>query len=131
MKCESTKLKNIIFNKLYQDLKNVEIIPYQNSIWFIDREKKYWYFEYEKSGTLWWRYVFFEDFFHLFSLKENKYEPILSEWAEEVLNYKVKASLKSNGVMTMAAEEVCKVNASHYQRFKILPPVEDVLNQNN
>ena len=41
------KLKKIIFDKLYNDLKNVEIIPYQNSIWFIDRENKFWYFEYK------------------------------------------------------------------------------------
>ena len=60
----SDGLKQVIFKKLYMDLKGVEIIPYNNSIYFIDREKKYWYFEYEKNGELWWRYGFF---FQIFS----------------------------------------------------------------
>jgi hypothetical protein len=65
----------------------VEIIPYVDSIWFIDRDKKYWYFEYEsKMEFLWWRDSFFEDFFILFSLEVNEFQPILSEWVEEVLN---------------------------------------------
>ncbi len=85
----SDKLKKVIFKKLYEDLSHVEIIPYQNSIWFIDRKNEYWYFEYEKSGTLWWRYYFFEGFFNLFSLELDDYQPIISEWVEEVLNYKV------------------------------------------
>ena len=40
----SERLKKVIFDKLYNDLFNVEIIPY-NNIWFIDRDNKYWYFE--------------------------------------------------------------------------------------
>ena len=43
-------LKKIIFKKLYQDLSNVEIITHNESIWFIDRENKYWYIIYEKNG---------------------------------------------------------------------------------
>jgi hypothetical protein len=91
------RLKNIIFKKLYEDLSNVEIIPYNNSIWFIDREKKHWYFEYEKSGILWWRYDFFKNFFNLFSFEKNDYEPIISEWVEEVLNYKVETTYSQCG----------------------------------
>ena len=73
----SDRLKQVIFKKLYMDLKGVEIIPYNNSIYFIDREKKYWYFEYEKNGELWWRYDFFSNFFRLFSLKPNDYSIIM------------------------------------------------------
>ncbi len=83
------KLKKIIFKKLYKDLSNAEIIPYQNNIWFIDREKKYWYLEYKRIGDLWWRHDFFENFFFMFSLKRTKYEPLICEWVEEVLNRKV------------------------------------------
>ena len=89
----SDKLKKFIFKKLYKDLSNVEIIPHKDSIWFIDRENEHWYFEFEKSGTLWWRYYFFEDFFKIFSLESNVYKSIISEWVEEVLNCKVNTTV--------------------------------------
>jgi hypothetical protein len=85
------KLKKIIFNKLYKDLSKAEIIDFNDSIWFIDRDNKYWYFEYEKVGRLYWRYDFFPNFFSVFSLERNEFEPIMSEWIEEVLNCKVNA----------------------------------------
>ena len=67
----SEKLKSVIFDKLYQDLKHCEIIPYDGSIYIIARDNKFWYFEYDKGGTLWWRYDFFNTFFELFSLTYN------------------------------------------------------------
>lgn len=80
-------LKKIVFKKLNQDLSKVEIILSENqSIWFIDRANKYWYFELEKSGKLWWRYEFFTDFFPLFCLEVNEFQPLLSEWVEGILN---------------------------------------------
>jgi hypothetical protein len=106
------KLKKIIFNKLYKDLSKAEIIDFNDSIWFIDRENKYWYFEYEKVGRLYWRYDFFPNFFSVFSLESNEFESIISEWIEEVLNCKVHA--KSSGFLCNNSwvEEVldCKVN---------------------
>ena len=83
------RLKRIIFNKLYKDLSNAEIIYYDDSIWFIDRNEKYWYFEFEKNGKLWWRKLFFINFFTFFSMERSEFEPIISEWVEEVLNSKV------------------------------------------
>jgi hypothetical protein len=83
------RVKEIIFKKLYMDLSKSEIIPYKDGIWFINRDKKYWYLEYKKNGALWWRYDFFENFFFMFSLKREDYEPIICEWVEEVLNYKI------------------------------------------
>ena len=123
------KLKKIIFDKLYMDLKNVEIIPYNDSIWFIDRENKYWYLEYEKSGFLWWNYRFFSKFFILFSL-EDDYQPIIAEWVEEVLNCKINTTVLDRLVNQRRVEEVlnCKVNTT----FKVLQDykvrVEKVLN---
>ena len=102
------RLKKIIFNKLYEDLKNVEIIPYKDSIWFIDREKKYWYLEYEKSGHLWWRYQFFTIFFLLFSLEQSEYERVIADWVEEVLN--------------------SRVNTTQIETYWQIPLVEEVLN---
>ncbi len=126
----SDKFKKFIFKKLYKDLSNVEIIPYKDSIWFIDRENEHWYFEYEKSGTLWWRYYFFEDFFKIFSLESNVYQSIISEWVEEVLNHKVETTQWSAIPGAFQVEEVlnCKVETTlPVSRFQI-ELVEEVLN---
>jgi hypothetical protein len=108
------KLKKIVFEKLYEDLSKVEIIHHEDSIWFIDREQKYWYFEYEKSGVLWWRYDFFIDFFTLFSSGRSEFESVLSEWVEEVLNCKVNTSEKDWLEYFNEVEGVlnCKVNTT-------------------
>jgi hypothetical protein len=86
------KLKKIIFDKLYMNLSDAEVIECNGSTFIIDREEKYWYIECENSGKLWWRYDFFEDFFLLFSIGKSEYKPIITEWVEEVLNCKVIAS---------------------------------------
>jgi hypothetical protein len=83
------RLKKFIFKKLAKDLSHVEVIPYKGSIWFIDRDRKYWYLELENDGTLWYREEFFDRFFQAFSLEHDDYEPIIAEWVEEVLNHKV------------------------------------------
>jgi len=91
----SDRLKDIIFKKLYKELSKVEIIPYKDSVYFIDRDNEYWYFEYEKKGKLWWRYNFFLNFFVLFSLEPHEYEKVMGEWVEEVLNCKVNTTSNS------------------------------------
>lgn len=80
------RLKQVVFKQLYKELGNAEIISYKDSIWLIDREKEHWYFEFEKSGRLWWRYYFFNSFFTIFSLEPKDFEPILASWVEEILN---------------------------------------------
>ena len=81
----NANLKKILFRELDKRLKDAEIIPFEDSIWFINRENKYWYFEYEKTGELWWRYDFFMNFFALFSMKPGEFQPIISSWVEDVL----------------------------------------------
>ena len=112
------KLKELIFNKLYKKLRNVEIIPYNNSIWFIDREKEYWYFEFDTSGTLWWRYHFFTSFFEMFSMTRNEFTPILSDWVEEVLNHKVSTTFKSAQNNLWRVEEVLNHKVSTTMAIK-------------
>ncbi len=90
----SDRLKQVIFKRLYKELGNAEIIPYNNSIWFIDRNERYWYFELENNGNLYWRYNYFTNFFSWFSLEPNQFEPIISEWVEEVLNHKVSTTIR-------------------------------------
>jgi hypothetical protein len=126
------RLKKIIFDKLNEDLSTVEIIVAENkSIWFIDRANKYWYFELEKSGKLWWRYEFFIDFFILFSLKTDEFQPLLSEWVEGVLNCRVSATLFGRLGIFSAVEGVlnCRVSATIGDHAIALNQVEGVLNQ--
>ncbi len=126
----SSRLKQVIFKKLYMDLKGVEIIPYSNSIYFIDREKKYWYFEYEKNGELWWRYGFFSKFFRLFSLESNDYSIIMGEWVEEVLNCRVSSTGELVRQSDLTVEEVlnCRVSSTKMVTFRNWHRVEEVLN---
>ena len=124
------RLKKLIFRKLYEDLSQVEIIQYKNSIWFIDRVEEYWYFEYQKSGVLWWRYQFFDNFFQLFCLDKEDYESIICEWVEEVLNCKVNTTTSRFSKYGLMVEEVlnCKVNTPHFDGQNMYSTVEEVLN---
>lgn len=86
------RLKEIIFKKLNTDLSKVEIIVHNESIWFIDRENKYWYLELVPSGKLYWRYQFFTQFFDLFTMDREKFEPLIKEWVELVLKLGVEST---------------------------------------
>ena len=103
------RLKRIIFKKLDQDLGQAEIIVDDNkSIWFIDRANKFWYLELRSSGTLWWRYSFFRDFFPLFGMERQEYEPVIAEWVEEVLKRGVSSTYCESCRFTSSVEEVLK-----------------------
>ena len=125
-------LKKIVFKKLNQDLSKVEIIVAENkSIWFIDRANKYWYFELEKSGKLWWRYEFFTDFFPLFCLEVNEFQPLLSEWVEGILNRGVSATgdLGMKRIATVEGVLNLWVSSTQTMSWESLIPVEDILNR--
>ena len=126
----SEKLKSVIFDKLYQDLKHCEIIPYDGSIYIIDRDNKFWYFEYDKGGTLWWRYDFFNTFFELFSLTYKQFQPILGEWVEDVFNCKVLITEGHLLPLRLRMEEVlnCKALTTNSTRVLANMVVEEILN---
>ena len=68
----NSKFKKVIVDYLLKDLMLVEIIYYKDSIWFINREYKYWYFEYHKKDKhLWWRWSYFQSALKIFSLKNS------------------------------------------------------------
>ena len=100
------RIKKRIFDRLYEVLKDAEIIDCGDSIWFVDREKEYWYLEYEKSWVLYLRDDFFKDFFLLFSMGLDEYERVIAEWVEEVLNCKVYATDGYNYDRISAVEAV-------------------------
>ena len=86
------KFKKIIFDKLTLDLSKVDIIFYDDSLWFIDRENEYWFLELQKGGVLYWRWDFFDHFFLLFTMERDEYEPLIKEWVESVLNCGVRTT---------------------------------------
>jgi hypothetical protein len=127
----SSKLKDIIYKKLYSELSHLEIIRYKEEIWFIDRDNKYWYFIYNDNGTMWWRYDFFFTFFEFFSITDdNEFSPILSSWVEEVLNCKVSTTWCRFFNILVAVEEVlnCKVSTTVRPLIRHHRLVEEVLN---
>ena len=124
------RLKQVIFKHLYRELGDCEIIPYNGSIWFINRDNKHWYFELDKSGTLWWRYDFFNSFFQIFSMSSDDFCPVLSSWVEEVLNHKVSTTKRLTFFIRSRVEEVLNHKVSTTCGVKVRVPwkVEDVLN---
>jgi hypothetical protein len=106
------KLKKVIFDRLYMNLSDAEVIECNGNIWFINRENKYWYLWLvrKKSEALWWRYDFFNDFFKLFSMEFHEYEPIITEWAEEVLNNKISFTYIGEGSKEDAVEKALNCN---------------------
>ena len=85
----SPKLKKLIVKYLIKDLMSVEIIYYRDSVWFIDREQKYWYFEYHKTDKhLWWRWSHFQSALKIFSMNGEENQSIFGELVNMILNKK-------------------------------------------
>jgi hypothetical protein len=126
------RLKQIIFKHLYRELGDCEIIPHNGSIWFINRDNKYWYLELDKSGTLWWRYDFFNSFFQIFSMSSGDFSPVLSSWVEEVLNHKVSTTCDVKVRVPWKVEDVLshnvKVSTTTILKYPEHSLVEEVLN---
>jgi hypothetical protein len=127
----NSRLKQIIKNKLSEDLSSVSIIEYNGSIWFIDAKSKYWYLElYKKTKTLWWRLDFFENFFILFGMEQNEFVPIISEWVEDVLNGKIVSTSRCGAASKRRVEEVlnCEVESTQGTTMSSISLVEEALN---
>jgi len=118
----SDRLKQVIFKRLYKELGNAEIIPYKDSVWFIDRENCYWYFQLSKEGCLFWRYSFFPSFFSIFSLGQSEFEPIISSWVEEVLNHKVSTTKVSLYQSWYLVEEVLNHKVETTKKYHDMQP---------
>ena len=89
------KIKKVICDYLVKDLYKVEIIYYRDSIWFIDRENRYWYFEYHKVDKhLWWRWSHFTQALKIFSMDAEKEQSIFGELVNIILTKKQKLESK-------------------------------------
>jgi hypothetical protein len=85
----------IAMDKLYDDIKDAEVIPYSGDMWIINRKENYWYFDLDKDGTLWWREDFFNNFFKFFSIEKDEFVPLLINMVQDILNRKADSSLGS------------------------------------
>ena len=124
------KFKRTIFDKLTDDLSHVELIFYNDSLWFINREKKYWYLDLEKSGKLYWRWQFFTNFFSPFTMERNEYEPLIKEWVESALNCGVTTTVNKDSIAGWTVESAlnCGVTTTQIGTIKKLKWVESALN---
>jgi hypothetical protein len=76
------RLKQIIFNKIDEDLADVIFHPYGKEVWLVTMDDKTWYFVGDSEGTVWFNQKFFNNFFNLFSMGSKEYSPFLKEWFE-------------------------------------------------
>jgi hypothetical protein len=127
----SPRIKDIIFNKLLNDMKGAELIEDKGSIWVIDPDEKYWYFELEKDGTLWWRWDFFDNFFRLFSMERKEYEPLIRDMVGDILNHKVGTSQATQILDGSKVEDILnrKVGTSRRYEHRNNHVVGDILNR--
>ena len=135
------KVKKVIVDYLVKDLMPVEIIYYRDSIWFIDREQRYWYFEYHKEDKhLWWRWSHFQSALKIFSLNGEEHQGIFGELVNMILNKKQKLEtkypdkvFKTVGSILNFKEEVKEVlnnqvKTTNFFDFTKIYEVEEVLN---
>jgi hypothetical protein len=127
----SPRIKDIIFNKLLNDMKGAELIEDKGSIWVIDPDEKYWYFELEKDGTLWWRWDFFDNFFRLFSMERKEYEPLIRDMVGDILNHKVGTSQATQILDGSKVEDILnrKIGTSRRYEHRNNHVVGDILNR--
>lgn len=82
-------VKQSIFNLLFDDMDGAEVIDLGKSIWVINKETRYWYFEYQTdTKNLWWRYDFFLSYLSPFGMNKVCYQDIFSEFFNYFLNQK-------------------------------------------
>ena len=124
------RLKKIILDKLYNDMKGSEIIVDDGNIWAIDPNEKYWYFQLNKNGTLYWRWDFFNNFFRLFSIERKEYEPLIRDMVGDILNHKVDTSQRFS-LFSNKVEDILnrKVDTSYVRGEELLGAVEEIFNR--
>lgn len=129
------RLKKIIFKKLSKNISEIDIVFVQetDSVFFIDIEDEYWYFELEKSGLLWWKLDFFRFFFKMFSIEFTEYDELIKNWFEKFISLDVKSTqlstmYKEANTEYFLPEIIKKINRLETdQRIKI----KDLINKKN
>jgi hypothetical protein len=126
------KLKKLLIRDIEEINSKCQIYynPNTRSIWFINPETKFWYFEYSLDGDLWWRYTGFNIFKDLYRMDDKTFDDIISEWVEEALNCKVVGTLAMLNPPEGTVEETlnCKVLSTRFVNMDASLKVEEALN---
>ena len=119
------KLIDKIVDKLIKSMMPAEIINYKNSIWFIDREKQFWFFEFDTSTKhLWWRWSHFTSELKIFSLEEDgeSSRGIFIELFSKIINRK-KFIESKYGVNLLTVSDVMNFSIEDKEKIEDKPKV--------
>ena len=127
------KYKEGFYKRIEKELNQCEIIynPNTKGIWFVNRERKYWFLEYKiETNYLWWRYDYFKKITSLIAMTSEVFQKLISEWVENKLNGKVDTIDKScyDGGKMVEDTLNCKVVTTSYNNTKFSGRVEETLN---
>lgn len=77
---ENKKIRKFVFKCLNDLLSDKTVYPYDKNFWIIGLEERNWYIHYDSNGKLYYNSKYFDDFFHMFSLEQKKYQILLRMW---------------------------------------------------
>ena len=112
------KYKEGFYKRIEKELNQCEIIynPNTKGIWFVNRERKYWFLEYKiETNYLWWRYDYFKKITSLLAMTSEVFQKLISEWVENKLNAKVGRTELHNLDENTAVQDTlnCKVVSTY------------------
>ena len=76
------KLKEFVFNKINEDIRDKEILTNESDFWILDVDSRSWFLQATSSGQLFYNQKFFESYLSLFSLNTKTLSKIIGEWFE-------------------------------------------------
>lgn len=94
------KLEKIIFSKLFEDLKDKNIVCWKNEFWILDIETTDWYLCVVSQGSSWFNQDFFKTYTNLFSLSNKELSSILKIWVEDIFKVRVHQLSRRQSNMT-------------------------------
>ena len=86
---ENKKLRNFVFDRLFDELSGKTYYPYGSEIWVVDFIEGDWYFQYNSSGNLTYNRKFFDNFFRIYSFSQQEYQKLLKFWFETNTEHQV------------------------------------------
>ena len=119
------KLIDKVVDKLIQSMMSAEIIKFKDSIWLIDRERHFWFFEFDTSSKhLWWRWSHFTSELKIFSINEHgeSSREIFIELFSKIINRK-KFIESKYGVNLLTVSDVMNFSIEDKEKIEDKPKV--------
>jgi hypothetical protein len=112
------KLKEIIFEKISEDVCDKEILTNESDFWILDVDSRNWFLQATSSGQLFYNQKFFESYLSLFSINTKTLSKIIGEWFESGFELPLRMTSR-------------KQNSMEYYISKFILKESSSLNQNN